>query len=140
MIGKAPQSTIDTHHFVPLGMVRAMERTKHGVILSVGEERFRVDVIRKDILRLKVSQANRFDETPTAATCFEMPESPQFEVRQNDASITLTTESMELVISRHPFALAAYRRDGTKIFEDFRDDAGVPRGYLQLNDAFVVTR
>jgi alpha-glucosidase len=140
MIGKAPLSTIDTHHFVPLGQVRAMERTKHGVILSVGEERFRVDVIRKDILRLKVSQANRFDETPTAATCFEMPESPQFEVRQNDASITLTTESMELVISRQPFALAAYRRDGTRIFEDFRDGTGVPRGYLQLNDAFVVTR
>lgn len=131
---------IDTRYFVPLGDVRAMERTEHGLIVNVGEERFRVDVIRQDILRLKISQANRFDEAPTAAACFELQDNPQFEVKQNDDSIRLLTEAMELVISRKPFALAAYRRDGSPIFEDHRDPNGVPQGYLHLNDAFVVTR
>ncbi|HXI55979.1 MAG TPA: TIM-barrel domain-containing protein, partial [Polyangia bacterium] len=54
-------------------------------------------------------------------------------------SVTLDTGQVRLVITRRPFALDAYRSDGSVIFEDQRDSLG-NGGYLQLNDSFIVNR
>jgi alpha-glucosidase len=134
------RSIIEAKHFALLGDVCAVERTERGLLLAVGEERFRADVLRSDIVRLKISRAGKFDERPTFAASFAAAEAPPFEIEETQQAITLTTESMRLVISREPFALDAYRRDGSIIFQDDRDAAGRPRGYLQLNDSFIITR
>jgi alpha-glucosidase len=131
---------INTTHFLPLGSVRAVERTARGVVLNVGEERFRVDVLEADVMRLKISQAKSFDEEPSFAVVSKLTGSVPFEVRQEDDVITVQTEKMRLVIRRDAFHLSAYRNDGTVIFEDAKDADGTPRGYLQLNDSFVITR
>ncbi|HVR60294.1 MAG TPA: glycoside hydrolase family 31 protein [Polyangia bacterium] len=125
--------------FSPLGDVVSVEKTGRGILLGVGEEKFRVDVLRPDLLRLKISQAGRFDETPTFAASFHEPPPPPFRVSETEQAITLDTGRVRLVITRRPFALDAYRGDGSVIFEDARDAAG-NGGYTQLNDAFVVSR
>src|SRR6187431_3114390 len=133
-------STIDTKHFLPLGAVRAVERTPQGIQLAVGEERFRVDVLRADMLRLKISQAKFFDEEPTFAVVGTPVGAVPFDLKQEDETITLQTDQLRLVIRREAFHLSAYRHDGTVIFEDAVAADGSPLGYQQLNDAFVVTR
>jgi alpha-glucosidase len=123
--------------FSPLGDVVSVVKTAHGVLLEVGEEKFRADVVRPDLLRLKISQAGQFDERPTFAASFVAPETPSFRVLDEGNTVTLETSAVRLVISKRPFSLAAYRSDGSVIFED---DVSEGRGYVQLNDSFIVTR
>ena len=130
---------MEASRFRPIGDVVFVEKTAHGVLLGVGEEKFRADVVRSDIVRLKISQAGVFDENPTFATCFRMPEPPSFHVTENDANLAIDTGQIRLVISKRPFGLNAYRGDGSVIFEDHANDRG-DRGYLHLNDCFVVNR
>jgi alpha-glucosidase len=125
--------------FIPLGDVGFVEKTSQGVLLGVGEEKFRADVICPDVLRLKISQSGQFDENPTFAASFRMPDPPPFTVTEDEASITVRTDRMRLVVTRRPFMLAAYRTDGTVIFEDHHDATG-SLGYRRLNDTFVVMR
>src|SRR5271170_300356 len=99
--------------FIPLGDVVFVEKTTHGILLGVGEEKFRAEVITPEVLRLKISQSGQFDETPTFAASFVMPEPSPFRVTEDDSTITLDTGALRLVISRRPFTLAAYRSDGT---------------------------
>src|SRR6478672_1812271 len=109
---------MEPSQFSPLGDVTSVEKTEHGVLIGIGDERFRADVVRPDLLRLKISQDGAFDESPSFATSFQLPEAPPFRVVEGDAEIVLETDRIRLVISRSPFALEAYRSDGSIIFQD----------------------
>ena len=130
---------MDASRFSPLGDVVFVEKTTQGIVVGVGDEKFRADVLRPDLLRLKISQAGRFDDSPTFAASFQEPSAPPFQVSETAESVTLDTGQVRLVITRQPFALDAYRSDGSVIFEDQRDSLG-NGGYLQLNDSFIVNR
>jgi alpha-glucosidase len=125
--------------FSPLGDVVFVEKTARGIVLGVGEEKFRADVLQPDLVRLKISQAGRFDETPTFATCFRPGEPPTFDVAEDLDAVTVQTDAMRLVVFKRPFGVSAYRRDGSVIFEDYKDDSGF-HGYRHLNDSFIVKR
>lgn len=133
-------SAINTKYFAPLGKVRSVEVTPHGLLLGVGEERLRVDVLADDVLRIKISQGQLFDEEPTFAVVHIPEERQRFDVQRANDAVTLSTAQLKLVIQREPFAMACYRMDGSVIFEDAVDEHGAPIGYLHLNDSFVVTR
>jgi alpha-glucosidase len=130
---------MDASRFAPLGDVAFLEKTAHGVLLGVGEERFRADVLRPDLLRLKISQGGQFDEAPTFAASFVPQDPPPFRVTEDASAITVDTGQVRLVVSKRPFGLDAYRADGSVIFEDHRDEEG-NGGYLTLNDSFLVMR
>ncbi len=131
---------VDTRYFMTLGSVRSVTRTGTGLLLEVGEERCRVDVVRADVLRLAISRGGTFDERPTFACVARGASAAPFELREEGELLLLETEALILQVRRDRFALAARRRDGTVIFEDATDERGEPRGYLWLNDEFVVTR
>src|ERR1700712_5510663 len=105
---------MEPSRFTPLGDVSSVEKTAHGLLLAVGEEKFRVDVLRGDLLRLKISQAGIFDESPTFAASFwqasgaSSPAWAAFRVVDDPAQVTLDTGAVRLVISKSPFRLAAY--------------------------------
>ena len=61
---------------------RVVEKTARGVLVGAGEEKFRADVIRPNLLRLKISQAGQFDESPTFAASFQMPDPAPFRVTE----------------------------------------------------------
>lgn len=134
------RTTINCADYVPLGCVDWVEQTERGLLLGVGEEKVRVDVLFPDLLRVKISQGSSFDESPTFAACFEMPAPPPFEIIDAPDEVVVATSRVRLRISKRQFAMDAYREDGSVIFEDYRDEAGNALGYLHLNDAFVVTR
>src|SRR5262245_33974039 len=110
--------------FSTLGDVVFVEKTSDGALLGVGDEKFRVDVIRPDLFRLKISQAGQFDENPTFAAFFQVSGAPPFRVIENEDTVTIDAGRMRLVVTRRPFGLAAYRSDGSVIFEDHRDRNG----------------
>jgi alpha-glucosidase len=132
--------SIDPKYHVGLGAVTALETTERGLLLSVGEEKFRVEVIRPDVLRLKISRSGKFDEAPTFAAAFSMPASVPFQVTEAADVITLETSRLKLVIWRAAFGLAAYRTDGSPVFEDASGPDGRSHGYVHINDSFVLTR
>ncbi len=134
------RTQLDTKHHRPLGRVTFVERHERGLLLGVGEEKFRVDVIRADLVRLKLSRGRVFDEKPTFAACFSEPASAEFELVEHDDRLELVTTALRLVVYKQSFGLDAYRSDGSTIFEDARDAQGAPIGLLALNDSFVVTR
>lgn len=134
------RTSINPKYHVGLGSVTALERIERGLLLTVGEEQFRAEVIRADVLRLKVSRNGRFDEAPTFATAFDLPPAVPFEVHETADGITLETAELKLVVGKAPFRLAAYRSDGSAVFEDAVGADGKAIGYLHLNDSFVLTR
>lgn len=131
---------MELRHYAPLGNASALSRHERGLLLNVGEERFRVDVIRADVLKLAVSQAGCFDEHPTFAVSASAHEAVSFEIDDSADSVTLRTSALRLVIGKRPFGLACYRTDGSVVFEEEQDEAGHSRGFLQLNDNFLVSR
>lgn len=128
------------HFFQSLGEPAAHPR---GFEAPLDHERLRVEVLRADLLRIRISRGGRFEESPSNAVCAEFPAlAPDaFRVEAAGETITLTTESLVLVASRAPFALRATRNDGSVIFETAGDAAtGQSRAYGELNESFVVTR
>jgi alpha-glucosidase len=130
---------VDSSQFSPLGDVVFVEKTPRGVVLGVGEEKFRADVLRSDLMRLKISQGGKFDEHPTYATAFEEPGTAAFKLSETDDAIIVETQRLRLVVSRRPFGLELFRSDGSVVFQDQRDATG-NGGYLHLNDSFIVNR
>jgi alpha-glucosidase len=134
------RASINSKYHVGLGAVTSLERIERGLLLTVGEEKFRAEVIRAGVLRLKISRAGRFDEAPTFAAAFEMPAAVPFTVSENADTITLETAELKLVVWRAWFGLAVYRADGSAVFEDAAGPTGRSVGYVQLNDSFILTR
>ncbi|HEY6077636.1 MAG TPA: glycoside hydrolase family 31 protein [Polyangiaceae bacterium] len=130
----------ELRYYAPLGNASALSRTERGIVLNVGEERFRAEFVRADVLKLAISQAGHFDEQPTYAVTGMPGEPPRFEVEDGADTITLRSSALRLVIGKRAFGLCAYRADGSVIFEDERDADGKSRGYLQLNDSFLISR
>ncbi|RYZ03164.1 MAG: DUF4968 domain-containing protein [Myxococcales bacterium] len=135
----APAET-ELEHYAPLGSASALTRTGRGLILNVGDERFSAEVMRADVLKLALSQGGKLDEQPTFAVVGAPREPVPFELEDSAEQVVLSTSALRLVVRKRPFALSAYRADGSVLFEDEEDEQGQSRGFLQLNDSFVVSR
>ncbi len=123
--------------------VSSVERTKTGILSRVGEEFLRVDVIKTDLLRVAISRGGKFDEKPTFALAIdpmELAGTVDFDVTEANDKIHVITEGMTLEVVRNPFALNAYRADGSAIFESAESRDGRFGTYAVLNDSFVLSR
>lgn len=130
---------ISKDNFLSLKRVSGVERLPTGMQLSVDGEKFRVEVLRADVVRLKISQAGKFDEEPTFAISITDPPGAPFAVEEEVDRVVLTTDALRVVVEKSPFTFHAYRTDGSPIFESGSSETG-PEAYAFLNDSFVVTR
>ena len=130
----------DIAHHLGLGGLARVTASERGIELEAAEGRLRIDVIRVDLIRLKVSVAGDFDETPTFASVFTPPEPTPFELREDATSVTLVTAGLYVVVRKRDLHVNAYRADGSPIFESARHEDGRSEGFLFLNDEFVVSR
>lgn len=134
-------SRIDTTYFTRLERVNNITRTERGILAELGGELLRVDAIRDDIVRLKISRGGSFDEQPTFAVCADLSgDAPAFTVEEDAQHVRLRTAQIVLTIARDPFGVDAHRADGSVIFETLRDRDGSSWAYATLNDEFVVRR
>lgn len=132
---------MDTTYFTRLQKISGVTQTDGGLLARLDDELLRVDVIREDILRIKISRGGVFDEEPTFAVSTDLTASaPHFSFKHESNRVILRTPQISLIIQLHPFSLEAYRADGSTIFESARDQSGNPWAYATLNDEFVVFR
>src|SRR3954470_24133875 len=132
---------IETDHYVRFQTASAVEETERGLEAALGRERLRVDVIRDDVVRFKVSRGGAFDETPTFAVCADIDaERPAFEVERGDGVVRLRTAALVVSLRLDPVRLDVHRPDGSPVAETARDEDGRYWPYATLNDAFVVRR
>jgi alpha-glucosidase len=132
---------IETDHYVRFESASAVEETERGLRAALGRERLRVDVIRDDVVRFKVSRGGTFDETPTFAVCADLDaERVAFEVERDDGVVRVRTAALVVSLALDPFRLDVHRPDGSPVVETASDADGRFWPYATLNDAFVVRR
>ena len=131
---------IDSEHFSTLGAIGRAERTPLGFGVPVGDELFRAEVIRPDVLRLELSRKRRLSDRPTFATEFVRPEVAAFELHEMGAELRLRTAALELVLTGPALHLDVFRSDGSSVLRSARDAQGDSLGYRMLNDAIQVSR
>ena len=133
-----PISTDKFHFFQTLGKPNPLPA---GFEAALDHERLRVEVIRPDLLRVRISRAGRFEDKPSSAVCANLAALPatEFTLGESDDAITLATAALALHVTRAPFGLRAVRADGSVIFET-ACEASQSLAYGELNERFVVTR
>jgi alpha-glucosidase len=128
-------------YFSRFERVSQVERTARGILAHVEGELLRVDVIRDDIVRVKISRGRQFDESPTYAVCADLEaEPPTFEVEETKNEVRLITACLTMTIGKSPFRLDAHRADGSAIFETYQDEDDDCWAYATLNDHWMVRR
>jgi alpha-glucosidase len=135
--------SIQTEHLDFYQTLGALRRLPAGFEAVLEREFLRVEVVREDVLRVRVSRAGRFAEKPSAAVCVDVGalDVPAFTLVETPEKVTLATAALTLHVTRAPFGLRAERADGSVIFETARDSrTGRSLAYGELNSRFVITR
>ena len=132
---------LQTDHFIRFERVDEVTQTPRGLVAELHGEQLRVDVVRPDLVRLKISRGGRFDEEPTFAVCVDpLSEDVSFEVERGDDRVALRTSALTVSVWLDPFRVDVHRADGTAVVETAADDQGRYWAYATLNDGFTVRR
>ncbi|MEA2381134.1 MAG: alpha-glucosidase [Solirubrobacteraceae bacterium] len=132
---------IETEHYVRFERLDAVEETEHGLTATLHGERLRLDVVRDDVLRIKISRGGAFDEQPTFAVAADpLSALAAFEVERGDGVVRLRTAGLVASLHLDPFRLDVHRPDGSAVIETASDDDGRCWAYATLNDAFTIRR
>jgi alpha-glucosidase len=121
--------------------IASVKETGRGLLAALHGESLRIDLVRDDIVRVKISRGCVFDEAPTSAVCVD-PLSPDvaFAVDGGDGVVRLRTPALVASLWLDPFRLDVHRADGSAVVETAQDGAGAYQGYATLNDAFTIRR
>ena len=111
------------------------------MLAELHHERLRIDVVRDDVVRIKISRGGEFDETPTYAVCVDPLEVPtDFTVVRDDERVRVSTAACTVSLWLDPFRIDVHRADGTPVVETAQDADGQYWAYATLNDSFTLRR
>jgi alpha-glucosidase len=132
----------DTRYFTPFSRLGAVQPIERGILAALDHEWLRVEWIREDIVRFKISRGGRFDEHPTYAVCIDLTTVPvpSFTLTETDTSLILRSTRLEIIIGRDPFTLTVRRSDNSLVLNTATGHDGRPWAYATLNDAFAFHR
>jgi alpha-glucosidase len=132
---------IRTDNFVRFERVDAVSQIPTGLLADLHGEQLRVEPVRADVVRLKISRGGRFEESPTYAVCVDpLAESVPFTVERDDDRVRLVTDALVVSVWLDPFRVDVHRADGSPVVETAADSEGRYWAYATLNDAFTVRR
>jgi alpha-glucosidase len=132
---------IHTDNYIRYQRVDSVGDTATGVLAELHHEQLRIDVVREDVIRIKISRGGEFDETPTYAVCVDpLGAPPDFTVVHDDERVRLSTAACTVSLWLDPFRIDVHRLDGTPVIETARDSDGQYWAYATLNDAFTLRR
>lgn len=131
---------MSVEHYLRFDQVSAVEATERGLLAQIHGELLRVDLVRTDVVRIKISRGGTFDESPTFAVCVDpLGEEVEFTAEYADDVVRLRTTDLVVSLWLDPFRLDVHRSDGSAVIETVQDD-GRFWGYATLNDAFILRR
>ncbi|MDQ4503592.1 TIM-barrel domain-containing protein [Sinomonas sp. ASV322] len=121
--------------------VDAVRETASGLLADLHGEHLRLDIIREDVVRIKISRGGVFDEQPSFAVAAD-PHSfgAHFAVEASDDVVRVRTARLVASLWLDPFRLEVHRPDGSAVVETARDEDGTYHPYATLNDAFTFAR
>ena len=129
---------------INLEKIGSFERTNRGLSAQLDNEILTLDVVKEDLVRVAISRGGKFDENPTYALATDpLADSVakvDFNVTDSQEKIHLITSAMIIEVVKNPFALNAYRTDGSTIFESAHNREGESLAYSYLNDTFAIRR
>ena len=132
---------IYTDNYYRWKRVEEVNQTPTGILAELHGERLRIDVVRADVVRIKISRGGVFDESPTFAVCVDPLATPARLSRRADGERVrlLTTRARRVAVARPvPPRRAPHRRLGR--VETAPDADGRYWAYATLNDAFTIRR
>jgi alpha-glucosidase len=109
--------------FTTLQGVTDWQETRRGVELIAGNERVRVEFVKVDILRIKISRDGAFDASPTFAVVKDEFGNPDFTARKTSRGLVLKTSQLTVRISFDPFHFDILRADGSAVLKSARNHA-----------------
>lgn len=114
-------------------------RTERGIQIEVDETLFHVEVIRQDIMRLRINHQETSD-VPSSSVCMDDAPTPEFWVEETEILVAVHTQYMSLRVYRSPVRIEGYRHDGTLLFSSYGEEIHPSQAYGTLNDGFTVVR
>ena len=116
--------------------VDVVEETERGIEARLHGERLQVDVVREDVVRIRISRGGTFEDRPTFAVCVDPLGAPRrLHGRAGRGRVRVRTSRLTLTLTRDPFGLDVHRADGSPGRDRSRS---LP--YATLNDAFAISR
>jgi alpha-glucosidase len=132
---------INTDNYIRFTRVDAVAETATGVLADLHREQLRIDVVRPDVVRIKISRGGEFDESPTYAVCIDPLADPvPFRVERDDDQLRVITDACTVTLGLDPFRIDVHRADGTPVVETAQDDRRRVLGVRDLNDSFTLRR
>jgi len=132
---------ISTDNYIRWQRVDSVIPTPTGILAELHGEQLRIDVVRPDVLRIKISRGGVFDDPPTFAVCVDpLAETPGFRVEPGEAVVRLSTEFCVASLWLDPFRIDVHRSDGSAVIETAQDADGQYWAYATLNDSFAIRR
>ena len=133
-----------TSNYISLSKVTDVQKTSDGLLANLEHEKLRVDVIKSDLVRIKISRGGVFDESPSHAVVADFDSvaanARGFELEIGKTAAILKTNALEVRVALDPLHITIRRTDGSLVFDTALDSAGQPLAYSSLNDAFTLTR
>jgi alpha-glucosidase len=117
---------------------RRLSRGGEFVLGGALAERFQVEFLRDDTIRLRISRGGVFEEEPTHAVCADLSAAGVL-VRWQEGGdvVSLATPKAVVTVRLSPFDVSVHRADGSVVMD------GAPEGsefYRVVGDGFEVTR
>jgi alpha-glucosidase len=132
---------IHTDNYLRWERVDSVIETPTGILAELHGEKLKIDVVRPDVLRIKISRGGAFDDSPTFAVCVDpLAASTEFSVEPGDAVVRLTTNACVASLWLDPFRIDVHRSDGSPVIETAQDADGHYWTYATLNDSFTIRR
>ena len=126
-------TTIDTGNHVRFERVTSVIETERGLLAELHGEQLRIDLIRDDVVRFKISRGGVFDESPTFAVCVDpladACSSPRSGTWRGPAA---QPRQWSVTLGLDPFRLDVHRADGSAVVETAH---GRRRSVLDVRDA-----
>src|SRR5437588_6583200 len=116
---------INTANYVRFERVTSVTEAERGLLAELHGEQLRIDVVREDLVRVKISRGGVFDESPTFAVSVD-PLANDVEVafERSDDVVRLRTSALVVSLGLNPFRLDVHRADGSPVVETMQDPDG----------------
>ncbi|MFC4555245.1 TIM-barrel domain-containing protein [Georgenia faecalis] len=135
------KALVDTQYYIRFERATDAVTTPRGLRAALHGEALEVDVVRDDVVRIRISRGGTFDESPTFALCVDpLSQDVEHTVEIDDDVARVRTSALVVSVWLDPFRIDVHRTDGSAVVESVVDDEGRSWAYAVLNDAFHVRR
>ena len=138
-------ATMVESRFLSLTKLGQVYATETGIVVHYGTEKVAIDVVKADLLRVRISRGGEFDTTPTFALAVEPIGAARaagydthFEVVIGQDQVELVTSHLVAQIQLEPFGLFITRTDGSVVlvYRSKRALADFAQGLLEACIAY----